>query len=69
MTAFYVWLKTQLTQLRNDQKGVTIVEYVIMIALVALAVALASPNVRDAVVSIFEAVESALTDLEGSAGT
>ncbi len=38
----------------NAEKGVTTVEYAVMLALVALAVALAAPNIRDGVVTIFD---------------
>jgi len=60
MTAFYVWLKTQLNDLRNSEKGVTIVEYVIMVALVAIAVAFAQPNVRTAILNVFNLIQSAV---------
>ncbi len=55
---------TMLTQCRilverirgyGDEKGVTTVEYAIMLALVALAVAAATPGLSDAVVAVFEA--------------
>jgi Flp pilus assembly pilin Flp len=39
----------------GDEKGVTTVEYAIMLALVALAVAAATPGLSDAVVAVFEA--------------
>jgi len=61
MTAFYVWLKTQLNDLRNSEKGVTIVEYVIMVALVAIAVAFAQPTVRTAILNVFNLIQSAIT--------
>ncbi|MFB3903039.1 MAG: Flp family type IVb pilin [Acidobacteriota bacterium] len=60
MTAFYLWLKTQLNDLRNSEKGVTIVEYVIMVALVAIAVAFAQPNVRSAILNVFNLIQSAV---------
>jgi Flp pilus assembly pilin Flp len=60
MTAFYAWLKTQLQDLRNSEKGVTIVEYVIMVALVAIAVAFATPNVRTAILNVFNNVSTAI---------
>ncbi len=53
-----------LTQCRNfvermrgygDDKGVTTVEYAIMLALVALAVAAATPGLSDAVIAVFTA--------------
>ena len=55
---------TMLTQCRifverirgyRDEKGVTTVEYAIMLALVALAVAAATPGLSDAVVDVFAA--------------
>ena len=46
--------------LRRDDKGVTTVEYAIMLALVALAVATAAPNIRDAVLAIFDDTATAL---------
>ena len=60
MTAFYVWLKTQVNDLCNNEKGVTIVEYVLMIALVALAVALGSPSIRDVILQVFTDISSAI---------
>jgi Flp pilus assembly pilin Flp len=42
------------------EKGVTTVEYAVMLALVALAVALATPNIRDGVVGIFDATKTQL---------
>jgi len=39
----------------GDEKGVTTVEYAIMLALVALAVAAATPGLSDAVVDVFVA--------------
>ncbi len=44
----------------NAEKGVTTVEYAVMLALVALAVALAAPNIRDGVVNIFDATANEL---------
>ena len=59
-----------LTQCRNlvdrirgygkDEQGVTTVEYAVMLALVALAVALATPNIRDGVVNIFDTTATTL---------
>ncbi len=39
----------------KDERGVTTVEYAIMLALVALAVAAATPGLSDAVVAVFVA--------------
>ncbi len=47
----------------NAEKGVTTVEYAVMLALVALAVALAAPNIRDGVVSIFDATATELNTM------
>lgn len=44
----------------RDERGVTTVEYAVMLALVALAVALATPNIRDGVVGIFDATSTQL---------
>ena len=40
------------------QKGVTVVEYALMLALVAIAVALAGPNIASAVISVFSKASS-----------
>ena len=57
-----------LTQLRsskicNDERGVTIVEYAIMLALIAIAVAAANPGIKDAVTGIFTKATSTLNGL------
>jgi Flp pilus assembly pilin Flp len=39
--------------LRSSEKGVTTVEYAIMLALVAIAVAASSPGISEAVTSVF----------------
>ena len=44
-----------------DEKGVTTVEYAIMLALVAVAVALATPGISDAVTSVFDEAATAMT--------
>jgi Flp pilus assembly pilin Flp len=46
---------------RRGQKGVTTVEYALMLALVALAVAVATPGLKNAVVTIFNDMSSSLT--------
>ena len=53
-------LVDQLRGYGKDEKGVTTVEYAVMLALVALAVALATPNIRDGVVGIFDATSTQL---------
>ena len=60
MVATYLAVKEVLRAVRGEEKGVTTVEYSIMLALVALAVALASPNIRDAVVGIFDSTATAV---------
>jgi Flp pilus assembly pilin Flp len=45
-------------QKKNRQKGVTVVEYAIMLALIAIAVAIASPTVTSAVVGVFSKASS-----------
>jgi len=45
---------------RSDEKGVTTVEYAIMLALVAVAVALATPGISDAVTSVFDEAVTAM---------
>ena len=49
-----------INRLNKNEKGVTTVEYAVMLVLVAIAVAVASPNIRSAVISVFNAVSSAL---------
>ena len=44
------------------QKGVTVVEYALMLALVAIAVALATPNIASAVVSVFGKASSVMAN-------
>ncbi len=56
-------LRVLLTQLRKDERGVTTVEYAVMIGLVALAVALSVPGISDAVVAMFEAIAAAINGL------
>ena len=48
-------MKQLLSILRSDEKGVTTVEYAIMLALVAIAVATAAPNISQAVTNVFSA--------------
>ncbi len=45
----------------KDEKGVTTVEYAIMLALVALAVAAATPGLSDAVIGVFTDTTAAMT--------
>lgn len=49
----------------RDERGVTTIEYAVMLVLVALAIALATPNIRTAVLSVFNAVSGALVTAAG----
>ena len=53
-------LLNQMKHRIKRQKGVTVVEYAIMLALVAIAVALATPNIASAVISVFSRASSVL---------
>jgi Flp pilus assembly pilin Flp len=44
----------------QKEKGVTIVEYAIMLALIAIAIAVAAPNITSAVVSVFSRASSVM---------
>jgi Flp pilus assembly pilin Flp len=61
--AFRVYLDARLRPLAKREEGVTIVEYAIMLALIAIAVALAAPNVQAAVVAVFGQVITAINSL------
>ena len=45
---------------KKSEKGVTIVEYVIMLAIVAIAVAIASPNIKNSVLNVFGRASSVM---------
>ena len=47
----------------KNEKGVTTVEYAVMLAFLALAVALSAPNIRDPIVQIFEDTKTTLLGL------
>jgi Flp pilus assembly pilin Flp len=47
-------------QKKNKSKGVTIVEYAIMLALIAIAVAVAAPNITSAVIGTFGKASSVM---------
>lgn len=46
--------------MKRSRKGVTVVEYAVMLALVAIAVLVAVPNVSSAVVNVFSKTASFL---------
>ena len=50
-------------KIQSSEKGTTAVEYAIMLALVALGVALAAPNVKGAVTTVFTNTINALKAL------
>jgi len=45
---------------KRKQRGVTIVEYAIMLALIAIAIAIAAPNVTSAVINVFNRASSVM---------
>ena len=47
-------------QNKRSQKGVTVVEYAIMLALIAIAVAVATPNITSAVLGVFSKASSVM---------
>ena len=53
-------IQTGLNRKRRKQKGVTTVEYAVMLVLVALAIALATPSIKPAILATFNAVSSVL---------
>jgi Flp pilus assembly pilin Flp len=50
----------KLSRLILDQEGVTTVEYAIMLALIAIAVAVASPGIGNVVTSVFTTAATAM---------
>jgi Flp pilus assembly pilin Flp len=45
---------------KNRQKGVTVVEYAVMLALIAIAVAVASPNISSVLIGVFSNASSVM---------
>jgi Flp pilus assembly pilin Flp len=61
MLRLYVPLKLWLQErVSRREEGQTMVEYVMLIVLVALAVFLLSPNIKDAILKVFSNTSSAL---------
>jgi len=52
--------KIEMTAKRKGQKGVTTVEYAIMLVLVAIAVAGATPGISDAILGTFTEIATLL---------
>jgi len=50
----------RMTYKRRNDKGVTVVEYAIMLALIAIAVAVAAPNITSAVIGVFSKASSVM---------
>ena len=53
-------LRSKFKGFSEDETGQTMVEYVMMIVLVALAVFILSPNIKDAILQVFSNTSSAL---------
>ena len=53
-------MRNLITRLLRDDEGQDLVEYVLLISLIALAVATAFPPVRDAIIGVFDNVSDAL---------
>lgn len=47
-------------EMMKDETGQTMVEYVMLIVLVALAVFILTPNIKDAILKVFQNTSSAL---------
>ncbi len=65
MLTIYNRLNTAVSALRNkfsksEEEGQTMVEYVMLIVLVALAVFLLTPNIKNAILTVFSNTSSAL---------
>lgn len=64
MLALYTRLTSALKGLveksNQDETGQTMVEYVMLIVLVALAVFILTPNIKDAILKVFQNTSSAL---------
>jgi Flp pilus assembly pilin Flp len=45
---------------KKNEQGVTVVEYAIMLALIAIAVAIAAPNITSAVIGVFGKASSVM---------
>jgi Flp pilus assembly pilin Flp len=54
------WLKAKLGRLHKNEEGQTIVEYALIIVLIALAVLLASPSLTNAIIKVFSDTSSLL---------
>jgi Flp pilus assembly pilin Flp len=57
----FTYLRFWLASKVRDERGVTVIEYALMLFMVALAVVATLQPIRSAVISIFQAVQSALS--------
>jgi Flp pilus assembly pilin Flp len=53
-------ISQSLAKRNKGQKGVTIVEYAIMLALISIAIAVAAPNITSAVMGVFNKASSVM---------
>ena len=60
MLLLTTYIRAKLAELRKDESGQTIVEYALIIVLIALAVLLASPTLTSAIVQVFSETSSLL---------
>jgi Flp pilus assembly pilin Flp len=61
-------MRKLLTRLLRDDEGQDLVEYVLLVSLIALAVATAFPPVRDAIIGVFNSVATSLGGGGGGGG-
>jgi Flp pilus assembly pilin Flp len=67
-----LWLGTSLRlkalpgDLKNDERGVTAVEYAVMLVLVAIAIILGTPSISSAVLQVFGDMATYLTTASAS---
>jgi Flp pilus assembly pilin Flp len=59
-------MRTFITRLVRDDEGQDLVEYVLLIALIALAVAIAFPPLTDAITGVFNTVRTRLNTASGT---
>jgi Flp pilus assembly pilin Flp len=67
-----LWLGTSLrlkalpADMKNDERGVTAVEYAVMLVLVAIAIILGTPSISSAVLQVFGDMATYLTTASAS---
>lgn len=59
-------MKALAGDLKSDERGVTAVEYAVMLVLVAIAIIIGSPSISSAVLQVFGDLATALTTASGS---